>query len=57
MERVVHIAKNQDEAAKWSIKQALNMSHEERQAVAAVLKRKVYGNKPDIRAWHRNIKE
>jgi|AntRauTorcE11897_2_1112592.scaffolds.fasta_scaffold190009_1 trehalose-6-phosphate synthase len=35
------------------IKQALEMSHEERQRVAAILKYRVYGQKPDVRAWHK----
>jgi len=55
MERVVHIAKTHGEAAEWNIKQVVAMSHEERQEVAAVLKRKANGDKPDIRAWHRDI--
>jgi len=50
MKRVVHIAKNQDEAYQWDIEQALAMTPEERQEVAKELKRRVYGeNPPDIR--------
>ncbi|MDR8393396.1 hypothetical protein NC796_19735 [Aliifodinibius sp. S!AR15-10] len=55
MERIVHIAKNQDEARKWDIHQALEMTHEQRQEVAAVLKKRVYGEKTiDIRAYHKH---
>ena len=49
MRRVFNIAKDQDEAYKWDIKQAVSMSVEERQHVALVLKKRVYGKKPDIK--------
>jgi len=52
MERIVNIAKNKDEADQWDIKQALEMSTEERQKVAVILKKRVYGeDNPDIKAW------
>lgn len=51
MERVVNIAKDQDEAYKWDIEQAINMSVEERQNVALTLKQRAYGKKPDIKEW------
>jgi len=54
MKRVAHIAKNYENADAWDVKQALNMSHEERQRVAAILKRRVYGNNvPDVRGYYR----
>ncbi|MDZ7717094.1 MAG: hypothetical protein U5J95_12875 [Balneolaceae bacterium] len=50
MKRIVNIAKNKQEADQWDIKQALQMSHEERQAIAAILKKRVYGeDNPDIK--------
>jgi hypothetical protein len=57
MERVVNIAKDQDEAYKWDIKQAISMSVEERQHVALVLKKRAYGKKPDIKQWREKINE
>lgn len=51
MKRVVNIAKNQEEAYQWDIKQAIEMTPEERQKAALALKRRVYGNQPDIREW------
>lgn len=52
--RVVHIAKNRKEARRWDIRQALEMSHEERQQAARTLRQRVYGtDTPDVRAWHR----
>lgn len=55
MKRVVNIAKNQDGAYQWDIKQALAMSHEERQQVAAVLKQRVYGKRPDLKEWKKKL--
>jgi hypothetical protein len=50
MKRVMHKAKNHQEAEKWDIAQQLKMSPEERQRVAKELKARFYGNKaPDIR--------
>jgi predicted transcriptional regulator len=54
MERVVHIAKSHEEAQRWNIKQAIEMTVEERQKAAAVLKRRVYGDSPDVRAYYKN---
>ncbi len=53
MERVVNIAKDQDEAFRWDVKQALSMFPEERQKVALALKKRAYGEKPDIRKWEK----
>lgn len=53
MKRVVNIAKDHEEAYRWDIKQAIEMTSEERQQVAAILKRKVYGSQPDIRTHHK----
>ncbi len=55
MKRVANISKNYQEASEWDIRQALSMTHEERQQAAAKLKKKVYGtDNPDVREWHRN---
>jgi hypothetical protein len=54
MKRVVNIAKDQDEAHQWDIKQALGMSVEERQNVAFTLKKRVYGETPDVKEWKSN---
>jgi len=53
MERVVNIAKEQDEANKWDVKQAISMSVEERQEAALTLKQRVYGKQPDLKAWRK----
>jgi hypothetical protein len=54
LERVVHIAKNHEEARDWDIRQALKMTPEERQEVARVLKERAYGaDAVDVREWHR----
>ncbi len=54
VKRVVHIAKNQEEARQWDIQQALEMTHEQRQEAARTLRKRVYGtDTPDVRAWHR----
>ena len=53
MKRIVNIAKDQDEAYQWDVKQAISMSVEERQKVALTLKKKVYGKQPDIKAWRK----
>lgn len=55
MKRVAHIAKNYDEAEQWDIKQAINMSHEARQKVASILKKRVFGDRsPDVKEYYRN---
>ncbi len=54
IKRIVNIAKTQEEARQWDIKQALEMTHEERQEIARTLKKRVYGtNTTDVRLWHR----
>jgi hypothetical protein len=56
LKRVVHIAKNQDEARQWDIRQSTGMTPEERQHVVKELKRKTYGkDAPDVRAYYKNI--
>lgn len=56
MKRIVHIAKNQEEARNWEIKQYLEMTHEQRQEVANKLKNKVYGSSPpDVKVSQREI--
>lgn len=57
MKRIVNIARDHKEAYRWNIKQAVEMSSEERQQVAATLKRRVYGPQPDIRDYHKTEKE
>lgn len=53
VKRVVNITKNQDEARKWDIHQAISMNHEERQKIARILKERVYGKEaPDVKAYH-----
>jgi hypothetical protein len=55
MERVVNISKNAKDAQQWDIKQQLNMSVEERQHAARLLKERAYGKYlPDIREAERN---
>ncbi len=50
MERIVNKAKNHKEAEKWDILQQINMKPEERQRIAKMLKKKVYGTQTkDIR--------
>jgi len=46
VKRVVHKAKNFQEAQKWDIRQQVSLSPQERQQIAKTLKRKVYGPKP-----------
>ena len=53
MKKVVHKAKNFKEAEEWDILQHVRMTPEERQNVAAELRKRVYGKKsPDIREVH-----
>jgi len=55
MQRVVNIAKNHDEASQRNIKQATEMSHEERQEIALALKKRVYGAQCiDVRASYKS---
>jgi len=53
MKRIVNIAKNNEEARQWDIKQLTGMSHEERQQVVTTLRKRVFGDKPDVREWER----
>ncbi|MFO7847842.1 MAG: hypothetical protein R6V27_14845 [Balneolaceae bacterium] len=55
MKRIVNISENAGQATQWDIKQQLNMSAEERQAAARILKKRVYGsNSPDVKEAERN---
>ena len=42
MERIIHKAKNYQEAQKWEILQQVNMNPEERQNIAKELKKRFY---------------
>jgi len=54
MERIVHIAKDFEEAELWDIEQCLAMSPDERLEAAKVLKERVFGvNHPDLREFYR----
>lgn len=55
MERIVNIAKNQEEARQWDIKQAVSMTHEERQKVSLKLKKRVFGDQPDLKEWRKQL--
>lgn len=55
MERIVHIAKSHAEAREWDVKQAISMTPDERQAIAKVLKNRVFGKEVvDVREAHQN---
>ena len=50
MKKVIHKSKNFKEAEEWDILQHIRMTPEERQYVAAELRKRVYGEKsPDVR--------
>ncbi len=54
IKRVVHKAKNFQEAEDWDILQHIRMTPEERQAAAKALRIRVYGkNAPDVREVYR----
>jgi len=54
MERIVHIAKNFEDAEQWDIEQNLSMTPEERMDAARHLTEQVYGkDQPDVREWER----
>lgn len=56
MERVYHKTKSYKEAEEWDILQHIRMTPEERQCVAAELRKRVYGeNCPDVREAQRNL--
>jgi len=51
MKRVVHIARDHNEAKKWDIEQVISMTPEERQEAAKILKKRVFGEDVlDVRA-------
>ncbi len=57
MERIVHIAKNFEEAEQWDIEQNLAMTPEERLKAAKELKDRVYGkNPPDVREFYIQVR-
>lgn len=54
MDRVAHKSHSFAEAAEWDIRQQLEMTPEERQAVARALRERVYGPaSPDVREAER----
>jgi hypothetical protein len=53
MKRTFHKSKNFKEAEDWDIRQHIQMTPEERQEVAAELRRRTYGrDAPDVRDVH-----
>ena len=55
MKAVFNKAKNFKEAFDWEIEQELSMTHKEREKIALILKRRVYGCKnKDVREWYKN---
>jgi len=56
MERVYHKSKSYKEAEEWDILQHIKMTPEERQHVAAELRKRVFGEHcPDVREAHHNL--
>ncbi len=52
MKRVVNIAKNFKQAEEWDIEQQINMTIQERMAIARELRVRVYGkNIVSLRQW------
>ncbi len=45
MERVVNLAKNNEEAERWDILQQIELNSSERQKIAKILKERFYGKK------------
>jgi hypothetical protein len=54
MDRVVHISRSHDEAARWDVDQHVSMTPEERMRAAKTLKDRAYPNAKDVREWHRS---
>ncbi len=55
MKRIVHKTRSFQEAEEWNILQHIQLTPEERQAVVAKLRKRVYGKKPpDIREVYRD---
>jgi hypothetical protein len=53
IERVFHKARNFKEAEEWDVSQYLQMTPEQRQAVASALKIRFFGaHAPDVREAH-----
>ena len=53
MKMVINIAKNFAEAEQWDIEQQVNMTPNERMAIAKVLRERVYGlDAKDVRECH-----
>ena len=54
MKRIFHKSKNFKDAERWDILQHVGMTAEERQKVAAELKKRVFGKDvPDVRQVHK----
>lgn len=53
MKRICHISKNHREAEEWDILQHISLTPEERLKIAAELRERVYGKKPDVREAER----
>ncbi len=50
MQRVINKAKNHEEAEEWDRQQQSEMTHEQRQEIAIILKRRFWGaSVPDVR--------
>lgn len=55
MKRVVHIARNHQEAHRWDIEQHVSMTPQERLQVARTLKDRAYpSDAKDVRECHRS---
>jgi hypothetical protein len=53
MKRILHKSKTFKEAEEWDIQQHIQMTPEERQEVAAELRRRTFGREtPDVRDGH-----
>jgi hypothetical protein len=53
IKRVIHIARNFEEAEEWDIQQQLALTPDERLAASRELQRRVYGNDiMDVREWY-----
>lgn len=57
MERIVHKARNFEEAEKWDIQQHISMTPQERMRAAREIRDRMFpGKQPDVREWHRSQK-
>jgi len=54
IKKIVHISRSFKEAEEWDIQQQIQLSPEERQHIALILKRRAYGRRvPDVREYHK----